>query len=99
MSFTLLHENDSEGMGRGIDQFPKRDRPKASPLASPQQPMGHVFLRGQVHQKVFGRSPRIHDSATSFYRYRRAADPSRFFWMSMMASALVRRSARRALSR
>ena len=45
------------------DQFPKRDRLKASPLASPQQPMSHVFLRGQVHQKVFGRSPRVKDSA------------------------------------
>src|SRR6476660_1826168 len=61
------------------DQFPKRDRPKASPLASPQQPMDHVFLRGQIHQKLFGRSPRAHDSAIRFYRHRRAADPSSFF--------------------
>jgi len=61
------------------DQFPNRDRPKASPLASPQQPMDHVFLRGQIHQKLFGRSPRAHDSAIRFYRHRRAADPSSFF--------------------
>src|ERR1700760_2422203 len=61
------------------DQFPNRDRPKASPLASPQQPMDHVFLRGQIHQKPFGRSPRGHGSAIRFYRHRRAADPSSFF--------------------
>ena len=61
------------------DQFPNRDRSKASPLASPQQPMDHVFLRGQIHQKLFGRSPRDQDSATRFYRYRRAVDPSSFF--------------------
>src|SRR5271165_2266635 len=61
------------------DQFPNRDRPKASPLASPQQPMDHVFLRGQIHQKLFGRSPRVHDSAIRFHRHRRAADPSWFF--------------------
>ena len=61
------------------DQFPNRDRSKASPLASPQQPMDHVFLRGQLHQKLFGRSPRGQDSATRFYRYRRAIDPSSFF--------------------
>src|ERR1700710_1009824 len=49
------------------DQFPKRDRPKASPLANPQQPMGHVFLRGQIHQKLFGRSPRVLNGTASFY--------------------------------
>src|ERR1700704_5402739 len=61
------------------DQFPKRDRRKASPLASPQQPMGHVFLRGQIHQKLFGRSPPVQHSATRFQRHRRAGDPSSFF--------------------
>jgi hypothetical protein len=46
----------------------KRDRPEASPLASPQPPMDHVFLRGLIHQKAFGRSPRRHNSAVRFYR-------------------------------
>ena len=41
--------------------------------------MGHVFLRGQIHQKLFGRSPPDQDSATRFYRYRRATNPSSFF--------------------
>ena len=41
--------------------------------------MGHVFLRGLVHQKLSGRSPPVHDSATRFHRHRRAADPSPFF--------------------
>src|ERR1700722_14886026 len=38
------------------DQFPKRDRPKASPLASPQQPMGHVFY-GVKSTKNFSAAP------------------------------------------
>jgi len=41
--------------------------------------MGHVFLRRQVHQKLFGRSPHGQDSAASFSRHRRAGDPSSFF--------------------
>jgi hypothetical protein len=41
--------------------------------------MGQVFLRGLLHQKLFGRSPPVHDSATRFHRHRRAADPSPFF--------------------
>ena len=64
-----------ESGGKGLTDY----RLEASPLASPRQPMSHVFSRGQVHQKVFGRSPRVKDSATGFYRYRRAADPSSFF--------------------
>src|SRR6201996_6603037 len=55
MSDALLKK--SRGWATEKDQFPNRDRPQASPLASPQQPMGHVFLRGQIHQKSFGRSP------------------------------------------
>jgi hypothetical protein len=81
------------------DQFPKRDRPKASPLASPQQPMSHVFSRGQVHQKVFGRSPRVKDSATGFYRYRRAADPSSFFRNALdNCERLIRTPSRASIS-
>jgi hypothetical protein len=33
----------SRGWATEKDQFPNRDRPQASPHASPQQPMGHVF--------------------------------------------------------
>jgi hypothetical protein len=38
--------------------------------------MDHVFKRGQIHQKAFGRSPQRHNSGVRFYRYRRDADPS-----------------------
>jgi len=41
--------------------------------------MGHVFLRGQFHQKVVGRSPPAKHTASSFYRHRRAPGPSSFF--------------------
>jgi hypothetical protein len=41
--------------------------------------MDQVLLRGQIHQKLFGRFPRVHDSATRFYRCRRPTDPSSFF--------------------
>src|SRR3954466_1834331 len=54
-------------LGCGKHQFPNRDRHKASPLASPQQPVDHVFLRGLTPPKscrpllpprsVAGRSP------------------------------------------
>jgi hypothetical protein len=33
----------AEGLGRSIDQIPKRDRRTASPLASAQQPMDQFF--------------------------------------------------------
>src|SRR5215213_5498340 len=38
------------------NQFPNRDR-LASPLSSPQQPVGQVWYRGLAHQKPDGRSP------------------------------------------
>jgi len=41
--------------------------------------MGHVFLRGHIHQKVVGRSPPAKHTASSFYRHRRAPGPSSFF--------------------
>jgi hypothetical protein len=49
--------------------------------------MDHVFLRGQVHQKIVGRSPPAQHSANRFYRRRRPDDPSSFFWISIIASA------------
>ena len=52
--------------------------------------MGHVFLRGQVHQKPFGRSPPVQDSATRFYRHRRNADPSPFFKSLLRRRILLR---------
>src|ERR1700745_4041995 len=41
----------TEGLGRADDQFPKRDRLTASPLSRAQQPMDHVFLRGNLPPK------------------------------------------------
>ena len=67
-----------EGLGDGDYQFPNRDRPEASPLASPQPPMDHVFQRGQIHQKAIGRSPPRHNSEVRFYRYRRPPIRARF---------------------
>src|ERR1035437_5741532 len=48
---SILLLTKAEGLGRAIDQFPNRDRPKTSPLSSSQQPMGHVFLRGHSPPK------------------------------------------------
>src|SRR3954452_13776112 len=45
-----------ERLGCGKHQFPNRDRRTASPLASPLQPMDHVFYGDLFHQKVVGRS-------------------------------------------
>jgi hypothetical protein len=95
----LLLEKAREGLGCGVDQFPNRDRPKASPFASPLQPLDHVFLRGQLHQKIVGRSPPAQHSANRFYRHRRPDDPSSFFWTSMIASARSSRFVRSRLSR
>jgi hypothetical protein len=58
------------------NHFPNRDRPEASPLATPQPPIDHVFKRGQIHQKASGRSPPRHNSEVRSYDYRRDADPS-----------------------
>ena len=66
------------------DLSPNRDRPKASPLASPQQPMSHVFLRRQIHLKLFSHSPPIQYSAPCFYRHRRPAHPSSFFILLLL---------------
>ncbi len=52
--------------------------------------MDHVFLRGQIHQKAFGRSPPRHNSEVRFYRYRRDADPSPFFKTARQSRARCR---------
>ena len=42
----------TRGWATEINQFPNRDRSMASPHASPQQPMGHVFLQGQATKNL-----------------------------------------------
>src|SRR5665811_1083787 len=49
---SILLLTKAEGLGCAVDQFPKRDRPKTSPLSSSQQPMDHVFYGVTRHQKV-----------------------------------------------
>jgi hypothetical protein len=46
----------AEGLGRAIDQIPKRDRRTASPLSSAQRPMGQVFNGVTCHHRN-GRTP------------------------------------------
>ena len=45
-------------------------------------PWTTFFLWGQIHQKIVGHSPPTQNSATRFYRPRRATGPSSFFRMS-----------------
>src|SRR5690349_182086 len=51
----LLLSHDSlrsaEKRGGAPKQFPKRDRPKASPIPSPQPPPDHVFYRAHTAPK------------------------------------------------
>jgi hypothetical protein len=54
--------------------IPNRDRPAASPLSSPQQPVDHVCRRGMDHQLETGRSPpRPIIEGRCFSAYRRSA--------------------------
>src|ERR1019366_1554096 len=69
---SILLLTKAEGLGCAVDQFPKRDRPKTSPLSSSQQPMDHVFLRGHSPPKSGRPLPsaaRIEHN--SFYPHRR----------------------------
>src|SRR5271156_277738 len=63
---------ETEGLGCADDQFPKRDRLTASPLSRAQQPMGHVFLRGNSPPKSDRPLPSItRIDLSRFYAHRR----------------------------
>jgi len=72
-----------ERLGCGKHQFPNRDRRTASPLASPLQPMDHVFLRGPIPPK--SRRPLLSSAdhnASRFYGHRRKNRAARVFLRS-----------------
>src|ERR1035437_8143954 len=48
---SILLLTKAEGLDCAVGQFPKRDRPKTSPLSSSQQSMDHVFLRSHSPPK------------------------------------------------
>src|SRR3954466_12907769 len=73
-----------ERLGCGKHQFPNRDRHKASPLASPQQPVDHVFLRGLTPPKSCRPLLSHADhNANRFYGHRRTTEPREFFLEEM----------------
>jgi len=96
---SILLLTKAEGLGCAVDQFPKRDRPKTSPLSSSQQPMDHVFYGVTRHQKVDGRSFHSQDSAQQFLSPQAAAFRDGFFWSSMIVSARANRCFSRRFSR
>jgi hypothetical protein len=62
----------AEGLGCAVDQFPKRDRLTASPLSRAQQPVDHVFMRGNLPPKSGRPLPSIQRIDLSrFYAHRR----------------------------
>src|SRR5688572_33322280 len=82
-----------ERLGCGKHQFPNRDRRTASPLASPQQPVDHVFLRGLTPPKscrpLLSHADR---NANRFYGHRRKTEPREFFrllWRYLLVSVIV----------
>src|SRR5664280_149762 len=69
---SILLLTKAEGLDCAVDQFPKRDRPKTSPLSSSQQSMDHVFLRGHSPPKSGRPLPSAARIAhNSFYPHRR----------------------------
>src|SRR3954468_20118360 len=71
-----------ERLACGKHQFPNRDRHKASPLASPQQPVDHVFLRGLTPPKSCRPLLSHADhNANRFYGHRRTTEPREFLWI------------------
>src|SRR3954454_1475180 len=69
-----------ERLGCGKHQFPNRDRRTASPLASPQQPVDHVFLRGLTPPKSCRPLLSHADhNASRFSGHRRKTEPREFF--------------------
>jgi hypothetical protein len=77
-----------ERLGCGKHQFPNRDRRKASPLASPQQP--HIFLRGLTPPKSCRPLLSHADhNANRFYGHRRKTKPREFFRKSLARPSTV----------
>src|SRR5665811_243217 len=84
---SILLLTKAEGLGCAVDQFPKRDRPKTSPLSSSQQPMDHVFLRGHSPPKSGRPLPstaRIEHN--SFYPHRRPRSATVFLRNGLLGS-------------
>src|SRR3954465_4788062 len=80
MGCALLPDETKERLGCGKHQFPNRDRRQASPLASPQQPMDHVFLRGlNPPKRCRPLLSKVDLNGSRFYGNRRKTDPRWFF--------------------
>src|SRR3954465_3884667 len=80
MGCALLPDETKERLGCGKHQFPNRDRRQASPLASPQQPMDHVFLRGlNPPKRCRPLLSKVDLNGSRFYGNRRKTYPRWFF--------------------
>src|SRR5271169_752384 len=78
---SILLLTKAEGLGCAVDQFPKRDRPKTSPLSSSQQPMDHVFLRGHSPPKSGRPLPSTARIEHNSFYPAGGCVPRRFFWI------------------
>src|SRR5208283_2621198 len=96
---SILLLTKAEGLGCAVDQFPKRDRPKTSPLSSSQQPMDHVFLRGHSPPKSGRPLPSAARIEHNSFYPAGGCVPRRFFWSSMIVSARSNRCFSRSFSR
>src|SRR5208283_2230753 len=95
---SILLLTKAEGLGCAVDQFPKRDRPKTSPLSSSQQPMDHVFLRGHSPPKSGRPLPSAARIEHNSFYPAGGCVPRRFFKMSHSIRVLASSAFRRAIS-